>query len=64
MVSCLLSSFNFPPTDAGYQNTWPYQPTTFNYIFTLGLGKPVAKIIDTPRAISDHHAISIELPQK
>lgn len=40
-----------------------YKPTTFDYIFTLGLGTPQAKILETPRTISDHHAISISLPQ-
>ena len=41
-----------------------YKPTTFDYIFTLGLGTPEAKILETSRAISDHHAISITLPQE
>jgi endonuclease/exonuclease/phosphatase family metal-dependent hydrolase len=41
-----------------------YQPTTFDYLFTLGLGSPKAAIQETPRSISDHHAIFVELPQK
>lgn len=41
-----------------------YEPTTFDYFFTLGLGDLNATIIDTPRSISDHHVISLLLPQE
>lgn len=45
-------------------NFGKYKPTTFDYIFTLGLGEPRAVILETPRSVSDHHAIGIPLPQK
>jgi endonuclease/exonuclease/phosphatase family metal-dependent hydrolase len=39
-----------------------FQPTTFDYIFTLGLGDLNATMLDSPLAVSDHKAIQITLP--
>lgn len=41
-----------------------YQPTTFDYFFTFGLGNLTAIQLDSPREVSDHHAIEIDLPQE
>jgi hypothetical protein len=41
-----------------------YQPTTFDYFFTHGLGDLTAIQLDSPREVSDHHAIEIDLPQE
>lgn len=65
-------------TDAGYHNTWAdtpkekrltweskndrYKPTTFDYFFTLGLGKLNATMLDAT-GISDHHAIQLLVPE-
>lgn len=40
-----------------------FEPTTFDYFFTLGLGDLKATLLNTPTDISDHHAIQITLPQ-
>ena len=40
-----------------------FPPTTFDYFFTQGLGDLKAVIVDSPREISDHHAIKLDLPQ-
>ena len=37
----------------------PFQSTTFDYFFTLGLGNPKAVEIKTPVEISDHRAIGL-----
>lgn len=39
-----------------------FQPTTFDYIFTRGLGEPAAAILETPREISDHYPVVLMLP--
>ena len=41
-----------------------YKPTTFDYIFTFGLGDLTAIQLDSPREVSDHHAIGLDLPQE
>jgi len=40
-----------------------FKPTTFDYLFTLGLGNLNASMLNSPAEVSDHHAISISLPQ-
>ena len=40
-----------------------FKPTTFDYIFTLGLGNLNATMLDSLPEVGDHHAISISLPQ-
>ncbi len=42
--------------------TGKFQPTTFDYIFTKGLGDLTDAMIDSPREVSDHHAITVPLP--
>ncbi len=64
-------------TGAGFHNTWDgvprnqrftwrgseqFEPTTFDYIFTKGLPKLTAKMIDVPPEASDHHAVVLEIP--
>ncbi len=39
-----------------------YKPTTFDYIFTRGFGDLTATMLDSPRKVSDHHAIMVTLP--
>lgn len=61
---------------AGFWNTWQsvpreqrltwrgseeFSPTTFDYIFTQGLGKPVARMGGTPATSSDHDAVIVEI---
>lgn len=41
-----------------------FTPTTFDYIFTLGLGDLNATMLNTPTEISDHHAIQLSIPRK
>ena len=41
-----------------------YKPTTFDYIFTHGLGDLTAIQLDSSREVSDHHAIELDLPQE
>lgn len=41
-----------------------FEATTFDYFFTLGLGNPNAIMLDSPTAVSDHHAIQLILPEK
>ncbi len=40
-----------------------FEPTTFDYFFTLGLGDLKATLLKTPEDISDHRAIQITVPQ-
>jgi endonuclease/exonuclease/phosphatase family metal-dependent hydrolase len=40
-----------------------FEPTTFDYFFTLGLGDLKATLLKTPEDISDHRAIQIIVPQ-
>jgi endonuclease/exonuclease/phosphatase family metal-dependent hydrolase len=40
-----------------------FEPTTFDYFFTLGLGELKATMLNTPTDISDHHAIEVSVPQ-
>lgn len=40
-----------------------FKPTTFDYLFTLGLGDLKATMLNTPTDISDHHAIQLTVPQ-
>jgi endonuclease/exonuclease/phosphatase family metal-dependent hydrolase len=62
---------------AGFHNTWDgvpkeqrltwrgsdqFPPTTFDYIFTKGLGQPKARLVEVPAEASDHHAIMVEIP--
>jgi endonuclease/exonuclease/phosphatase family metal-dependent hydrolase len=61
---------------AGFWNTWQsvprdkrltwrggeqFEPTTFDYIFTKGLGRPVARMGGTPEVTSDHDAVVLEI---
>lgn len=39
----------------------PYQPTTFDYIFTQGIKPTDAFILDAPREVSDHYPIGIRV---
>jgi endonuclease/exonuclease/phosphatase family metal-dependent hydrolase len=63
-------------TKAGFANTWEgvsrkrretwigsgnYEPTTFDYIMTKGLGSPRAKLIDVPEEASDHRPVALEI---
>ena len=41
-----------------------FQPTTFDYIFTHGLGDLSATMLDSPMEVSDHKAVSLDLPQE
>jgi len=67
--------------DGGFHNSWGktqradrltwrgderFEPTTFDFIFTKGLGTPKAALLDVPEGCSDHRpfAIEIELPRK
>ncbi|GAB4244889.1 MAG: hypothetical protein OHK005_09970 [Candidatus Methylacidiphilales bacterium] len=62
---------------AGFHNTWDgvpraerltwrgsdqFEPTTFDYIFTKGLPKLTAKMIEVPPEASDHHPVLLEIP--
>lgn len=40
-----------------------FEPTTFDYFFTIGLGDLKASMLSTSTEISDHHAIQITVPQ-
>ena len=57
-------------TPAKNRQTWrnrpgsPFEPTTFDYFFTSGLGDLKAVMIDTPMAISDHAAIGLAVPSE
>jgi endonuclease/exonuclease/phosphatase family metal-dependent hydrolase len=63
-------------TKAGFANTWDgvsrkrretwigggnYEPTTFDYIMTKGLGSPRADLIDVPEEASDHRPVALEI---
>ncbi len=63
-------------TQQGFHNTWRdvprdnrlswrgndrFQPTTFDYIFTRGFGKPIARLVEVPEGISDHWPVFVEL---
>jgi endonuclease/exonuclease/phosphatase family metal-dependent hydrolase len=63
-------------TEAGFANTWKdvprkkretwigsgrFEPTTFDYIMTKGLGSPKAKLIDVPEEASDHRPVALEI---
>jgi hypothetical protein len=39
-----------------------FEPTTFDYFFTLGLGDLKATLLKTPEDISDHRAIQLVVP--
>lgn len=41
-----------------------YQPTTFDYFFTLGLGDLTAIQLESSADVSDHHAIELVVPQE
>jgi endonuclease/exonuclease/phosphatase family metal-dependent hydrolase len=62
--------------EAGFWSTWQsvprekrltwrgndqFQPTTFDYIFLEGLGRPVARMGETPETTSDHDAVVVEI---
>jgi endonuclease/exonuclease/phosphatase family metal-dependent hydrolase len=62
--------------DAGFVNTWEgvpreqrhtwigsdrYDPTTFDYIMTKGLGSLKAELIEVPEAASDHRPVKLEV---
>jgi endonuclease/exonuclease/phosphatase family metal-dependent hydrolase len=62
--------------DAGFVNTWEgvprekrqtwigsdrYEPTTFDYIMTKGLGSSKAELIEVPEEASDHMPIKLEI---
>lgn len=61
---------------AGFHNSWQnvaredrlswrgserFQPTTFDYIFTRGLGTPTAVLLEVPDGSSDHWPVQIEI---
>jgi len=61
-------------TDAGFNHTWEgvpaaqratwrgtevHQTTTFDHIFTKGLGRPRAELVDLPSEASDHRPVRI-----
>ncbi len=63
-------------TEAGFVNTWEkvprknretwmgsgrFEPTTFDYILTKGLGSPVAELVDIPEEASDHRPVMVEI---
>jgi endonuclease/exonuclease/phosphatase family metal-dependent hydrolase len=63
-------------TKAGFTNTWDgvsrkrretwagggnYEPTTFDYIMTKGLGAPRADLVDVPEEASDHRPVMLEI---
>jgi endonuclease/exonuclease/phosphatase family metal-dependent hydrolase len=39
----------------------PYEPTTFDYIFTQGIKQTEAFILDAPREVSDHFPVGIRV---
>lgn len=39
-----------------------FEPTTFDYFFTLGLGDLKATLLKSPEEVSDHRAIQLTLP--
>ena len=62
--------------EAGFTNTWEgvsrkrretwigggrFEPTTFDYIMTKGLGSPRADLIDVPEEASDHRPVALEI---
>jgi endonuclease/exonuclease/phosphatase family metal-dependent hydrolase len=62
--------------EAGFANTWEgvsrkrretwigggrFEPTTFDYIMTKGLGSPRADLIDVPEEASDHRPVALEI---
>lgn len=64
-------------TRAGFRNTWEgvprnqrltwrgseqFEPTTFDYIFTKGLPRLTARLIEVPEEASDHHIVLLEIP--
>jgi endonuclease/exonuclease/phosphatase family metal-dependent hydrolase len=38
-----------------------FEPTTFDYIMTKGLGSPRADLIDVPEEASDHRPVALEI---
>jgi endonuclease/exonuclease/phosphatase family metal-dependent hydrolase len=63
--------------EAGFHQTWgrtakanratwrgsaQFEPTTFDHIFTLGLGKPQAEMLTVPEETSDHWPVKITIP--
>jgi hypothetical protein len=38
-----------------------FEPTTFDYIMTKGLGSPRADLIDVPEEASDHRPVMLEI---
>jgi len=38
-----------------------FEPTTFDYIMTKGLGSPRAGLIDVPEEASDHRPVALEI---
>ncbi|MFQ3671327.1 MAG: endonuclease/exonuclease/phosphatase family protein, partial [Verrucomicrobiia bacterium] len=64
-------------TAAGFRNTWEgvprgerltwrgseqFEPTTFDYVFTRGLPRLRARMLEVPAEASDHHAVLLEIP--
>lgn len=64
--------------DAGFYHTWSgvpreqrrtwrggdkFEPVTFDHIFTKGLDRPRARIIETSEETSDHRPVEIIIPQ-
>ena len=62
--------------EAGFTNTWEgvsrkrretwigggrFEPTTFDYIMTKGLGSPRADLVDVPEEASDHRPVALEI---
>ncbi len=56
----------FKEVPKGSRLTWKgrggFEPTTFDYIMTKGLGKLEARMIVTPMAYSDHNAVELKIP--
>lgn len=63
--------------DGGFYQTWGntprearltwrgsnrFEPTTFDHIFTKGLGQPQAELLEVPEATSDHWPVRITVP--
>jgi endonuclease/exonuclease/phosphatase family metal-dependent hydrolase len=63
--------------EAGFHQTWGrtakadratwrgsdrFEPTTFDHIFTLGLGKPQAEMLTVPDETSDHWPVRVVIP--
>ena len=65
--------------DAGFHHTWvrtpkdkratwrgskQHDPTTFDHIFTKGLGKPRAELLTVPEETSDHWPVRIIISEE